>query len=323
MAEERQKRTLHTNHGEVDLEFAEEVLLEEDEVTERLRQTFSAPDYRPPTMPSVATELMGLAQDPDVDFDDVVGLLEQDSVLTGQVMKLMQSVAYSGQVQITSLKQALVRMGLKELRDLVLAASLDLRVFRSAAYSGTMERLRLHSLVTANLSRIICKYTAIEGEYAFLCGLMHDVGVAGILIALSEKAGRGEAPDLIAIWPVIHEIHAEAAVLMAKHWKLPSEIQMVIGAHHQVLIEGYPHPLAATVCLAEDMAHELGVGLIPAGEDEAEGLTAVERACLSSHTGVDRSGPKTLEHAKGALQLSEAQLELIRDDAEDLVADLA
>ena len=43
---------------------------------------------------------------------------------------------------------------------------------------------------------------------------------------------------------------------------------------------------------------------------------------MSSHTGIDRSRPKTLEHATEALQLSPAQLDLIRQDAEDLLPDL-
>ena len=50
---------------------------------------------------------------------------------------------------------------------------------------------------------------------------------------------------------------------MAKMWQLPLEIQMVVGAHHQVLIEGFAHPLAATVCLANALAHERGLGTVP------------------------------------------------------------
>ena len=48
----------------------------------------------------------------------------------------------------------------------------------------------------------------------------------------------------------------------------------------------------------------------------------VERACLSSHTEVDRSLPKTLEHATEALQLTPAQLELIEQEAGELICGL-
>jgi HD-like signal output (HDOD) protein len=306
----------------VDLEFADEILLDEDEVTARLLETFSNPSYRPPKMPGVAMELMNLAQKLDVTFDEVVALLEQDAMLTGQVMRLMQSVVYSGQTRITSLKQALVRMGLRNLRDIVLEASLNMRVFRSDAYADTMERIRRHSTLVAHVSRVVCKYTSMEGEYAFICGLLHDVGVAGILIALSETAAKDAPPDLIAIWPAIDRIHPEAGVLMAKHWELPAEVQMVVGAHHKVLIDDFPHPLAATVCLAEDIAHQLGAGLVASDSDDPGGTTSLEATCLQSHTNVDRSRPRVLEHASQALCLGAAQLDLIKDEAAEIQENL-
>jgi putative nucleotidyltransferase with HDIG domain len=304
--------------GEVTLAFDDDVLLDEQELTHRLLEVFNAPDYRPPTLPSVAMELLSLSQQPEVRFEDIVALLEQDTMLTGKVLKLLQSPIYAGTGKgVASLKNAVIRVGLNTLRDIVLETSLNMRVFRADAFTDTMERLRRHSVFTAHLCKTVCKYTTIEGEYAFLCGLLHDVGIAGTLIALAEKSGK-KRPDMVAIWPAIDGVHQEAGALMAKVWQLPMEIQMVIGAHHAVMIEGYAHPLAATVCLAEAIAHELGVGLVPKEGEDVKDTDALESACLQSHTSVDRSSPKGLEHARQALQLSDQQAGLIHDEAEQL-----
>ena len=61
-----------------------------------------------------------------------------------------------------------MRLGLKTLCDLVLEASMHLRVFRSAAYTETMERLRRQCTATAHLSRIILDQSSTELEQACL-----------------------------------------------------------------------------------------------------------------------------------------------------------
>jgi len=279
--------------GQASLALDDDVLLDEEKLTQQLLATFSAESYRPPTLPSVATELLSLSQNPDVAICDIAALLERDTMLTGRVMKRMCSPVYAGTAAVKSLDQAVMRLGLKALCDVVLEASMNLRVFRSDAYSGTMERLRLHSTATAHLSKIICRYTAIVGDYAFLCGLLHDAGIAGTLIALSEGRGSKPPPDLIAIWPAVHRMHAEASAQMAKLWGLPPDVQLVLKSHHCVLVDGYPHPLAATICLADEIAHELGLRDPARGEGGRElargGLPAephADRPQLGRHPGL-------------------------------------
>ena len=78
--------------------------------------------------------------------------------------------------------------------------------------------------------------------------MLHDVGIAGTLLALSDTKGKRKTPpDLISIWPAVDRVHQRAGELMAKHWELPADIGFAISAHHQVMIAGHAHPLAATV----------------------------------------------------------------------------
>jgi HD-like signal output (HDOD) protein len=309
--------------GRVTLDFGDDALLDEEQLVERLLACLEAPDYRPPMLPSVAADLMSLSHQPEVDFADVVRLLEQDSMIAGRILKVVQSPMYSSASKLTSLEDALVRLGIRTLRDLVLEISMNVRVFKSPDYGDTMDLLRRHSMTTAHLSKIVCNYTSIAGEYAFMAGLLHDAGIAGTLLALSDRKARGtKPPDLIAIWPAVDRVHQRAAELMAGHWSLPSEISMVMGAHHQVILDGQPHPLAATVCIADTIAHELGCGVIPKDDAVLTEMSELEKDCVRSHTSVDRSTPKTLEHAMTALQLTDVQLDLIREDGRQLLTRL-
>lgn len=307
--------------GQVELDLDDDVLLDEDEVTKRLLACFSSPGYAPPRLPSVAVELMSLAQKPGVDLPEIIALLERDTMLVGQVMKLVNSPLYSAQSQVTSLQSALLRIGLNNLRDLVFQASVNLRVFRCDAYADAMERLRRHSTLVGHLCRVVCKYTAVEGEYAFLCGLLHDVGIAATLIALSEGKGKS-APELIAVWPAVDRVHAQAGALIAELWDLPADVRLVIGAHHQVVLQGFPHPLASTVCVANQIAQERGVGLVPGEDEQVKGASALEQACLQSHVNIDASLPGTVLRAREALCLTDAQLDLIGQECSKLTEGL-
>ena len=160
--------------------------LDRFDVVAHLQRTFSSPSYKPPMLPQVAVELLQLAQQPDVDFEDAVALLEKDPVLATRVLSIAQSATYASRSPISTLHQATVRLGLKTMRDVVLEAALNLKVFRVPGFEAAMERLARHSTATAHIMRAICRRTRVETEFAFLCGLIHDVGFAASLLALSN-----------------------------------------------------------------------------------------------------------------------------------------
>ncbi len=284
-------------------------ILDEQELTERLVKAFEAPNYRPPRLPTVAVDLLALSKNPDVDFGDLEKLLEQDAMLAGEILSLSRSVFYSGVRQVASLREALVRLGLEKLRQVVLQVALNMRVFRSLSYRGCMERLRDHCRATAHLARILSHYTPIAEEQAFLCGLLHDVGIAGILLVLGDTERGKQPPDLAVLWPAIDAAHTRAGSRMVTLWGLPPEVAMVVGAHHQVSIEGFDHPVAATVCLAESLAVEMQMGFMP--DPAADG----DDTGLANHGRIDQSDPRALQRAQDALGLTESTLELIRADA--------
>jgi HD-like signal output (HDOD) protein len=292
-------------------------LIDDQELTERLVRTFQAPDYSPPKLPTVATELLALSQNPDVGFDELESLLERDAMLAGEVLSLAQSAHFTRVRQVASVREALVRLGLEQLREIVLQAAMNLRVFRSKSYRGCMERLRLHCSAMAHLCRTVSRYTAVVEARAYLCGLLHDVGIAGILLVLGEQDRRGRPPDLAVLWPAIDAAHARAGARMVRLWNLAPEIATAVAAHHQVRVDGVDQPIAAVVCLAEAFAVQLDMALVPTVDgvtDSAESeLTA---AGLAAHGRVDRSDARIVELAREVLGLTESDFDRLRASVE-------
>lgn len=303
--------------GEAAIALDDDVLIDEEALKERLLGVFRAPGYEPPELPSTAQQVLSLSQDPDVEVDAVVGLLETDEMLAARVLRVAGSSVYAGASKIDSLSSAVMRLGLRTLRDVALQVAMNLRVFRCEAYTAPMERLRLHSQASAHLARTVCKYTSAPAEFAFLCGLLHDVGIAGLLVALGDVPRNEVPPDLAVLWPAIHAAHTEAGAIMAKLWDFPAELPYVLEAHHRVEIDGYAHPLAAVACLSDHLASELGAGMVP-GEDDK----GTPDEALRTHHHTDRTGPVVLDRAREALGITAQSWTLIESEAETRLADL-
>jgi putative nucleotidyltransferase with HDIG domain len=137
-----------------------------------------------------------------------------------------------------------------------------MRVFTTPGYSTTMERVRRHSIATAHIARLIARHTDQDPEEAFLCGLLHDVGIAAALIVVDEIYGDGPRPQVATIWPAIEAVHESAGMLLARLWDLPSPLPQVLGSHHDFTASGQPEQKIATLHLAERIAAKLGRGIV-------------------------------------------------------------
>jgi HD-like signal output (HDOD) protein len=246
--------------------------LEPQALAAGLSALFASPEYRPPVLPAVAMELVAISRQPEVPIPTVVKLLKNEQMLAAKLLTLSQSSLYGRSVGPTlTLGQVILRLGLKRVADIFVQAALEVRMFRARGFEQPMNRLRRHSAATAEMSRIICQRTSVDDDHAFLCGLLHDVGLAASIIAVSEEASASRL-DFASAWPAIFDVHEAAGRRLAELWRLPTEIGMVIGCHHGT--RPYPSPTAAAVALADLLVSEQGAGM----ETECDPATA-DSAC--------------------------------------------
>lgn len=275
--------------------------IDPDDLKQLLRDLLVSPSYRPPLLPQVATELMQLSQRANVKFEEVVKLLERDPVLAARTLSIAQSAFYATRSPITSLNQAAVRLGLKTLRELVLEAALHMRVFRVPGMERPMERLSRHSTAAAHAVKLVCQRTALDAEYAFLVGLLHDVGFAASLLALAEDPyWKGVTFEQFA--PVLDEVHAEASALLTRIWKLPEPIQLSVAHHHDVQVNGKVDPINAALIVAEQLCWEAGLGMLPPPPDADPYAMAMPEPPLE---GLDANWTGLVNEAARALKMDE------------------
>ena len=281
-------------------------------VCDSLRRVFGSPTYKPPMLPSVALEIHHLSCSVDIDTDKLISVLERDPMLAGHVLKVANSPAFRGRDQESSLRTAVMRLGLKNLGEVVFELALHMRVFRSVDYSDAMEDLRRHSTACANLCRMLAARTGQDPENAFLCGLMHDIGIAGILIVLGENAKSRSTLDPIVIDEVVRQTHEEISGMLVQLWKLPAEVSDVVSKHHQAAVTGEAPVLSSVVALADSLsvkmgfAVDLGAGPLDRGEQvqifaacEKLGIPHEDLPIIESESAVVlKAAAKVMEHTK-------------------------
>src|SRR5262249_2788680 len=128
-------------------------------------------------------------------------------------------------------------------------------------YDAPMNLLRRHATATAHIARVVCRHAAFGDEYAFLCGLLHDCGIAASLTVLGEaKRGQTPPPFQDAI-PAVLEIPEQIGGMLCNVWKLPADVEIVVRNHHSCTVDGRVHPLTAAIAVAEGLASQSGFGM--------------------------------------------------------------
>jgi HD-like signal output (HDOD) protein len=302
---ESSSRADNYGRGVVELDDTDDPGRQAETLIKRLRATFSTPQCAPPVLPVAALDVHRVSLAKNVKLDEVRAMLEKDPLLAARVLRVANSSLYAG-APLQSLQHAVMRLGMKNLACVVWEVAMNMRVFRCKTYNEPMEQVRKHSTAVAHVARLVAEQTPIPLDYAFLCGLLHDVGAAAILLLLGER-GPVETTPLpgFVLDEVLLGVHAEASQIIAKNWKLPADLQLVLAHHHAVDVGGHVHPTAAVVALAQKLASEEGAALGFVGPSW------------------DVTSDSSLRSAEQALGISGVAFEKLRTRANKLLQDLA
>ncbi len=215
--------------------------------------------FDPPAFPGASARLLSLTNDEDVDLRTIASIIQEDMILSAQIIQLMQSPLYNRGVEITSIEQAVGRLGLAALRGVVAQAALSTSVFGAKTYQRAMEQLRRHSAVTAQLAQLVSRALGVRHDLAFLAGLFHDVGLAVPMLLFAEAYGD-RPPPLADVWPELVRIHERLNWHVMLFWELPDGIRDIVRYHHTIP-ERVRDPVgSALVCVADRLATDCGVG---------------------------------------------------------------
>jgi putative nucleotidyltransferase with HDIG domain len=193
-----------------------------------------------PAMPSKVAEVLRVTDDPVATMDDLNAVIERDPALTAKILKVSNSPYYGMRQFVGTLKLALVILGVREVRNIILGVAV-LDTFGSDASMRLLEPdYWKHSNTVGAMSRCLVTRLRVNalGE-AFVAGLLHDIGkvvMARQLPEVYEKVMQKASEDPGVLSGVEREMagfgHAEAGAALGVKWNFPATLTDAILTHH-------------------------------------------------------------------------------------------
>ncbi len=221
-----------------------------------------------PAIPAVFLPLLKMlgSSTEDVSVDEVVRLVSYDNTIAAQCLRVASSPLFGAQLP-RSIKGAVISLGLRRVETILLTCCLG-QAFPTGKWSLDPEVFWRHSLGCAMVCRKFSeKLSAIDGEKAYMAGLLHDLGCMVNCLVFSrefavamERAHRDEIPLHEAEYATMGFTHCETGQALAEKWKLADDIVEVIACHHAIEHSQKAQPLVALVHLSDLLCRMRGLG---------------------------------------------------------------
>lgn len=188
--------------------------------------------------PAVAQNALSVLANPDSSIATVAEALERDPALTSKLLRVANSASYRGSKRCSSVAEAVVRLGHREVKQLVLAVA-TMGLFDDT--SGLGLEWRNHLTTVAAVARVLGdEYSHTIASQAFLAGLVHDLGKL-LSLQVREIPYESLSPKVHARPDELHVVerilvgydHAVLGAHVLTQWRFPETVAQVVAWHHQ------------------------------------------------------------------------------------------
>lgn len=211
----------------------------DNEVQEKIQRMVEAM----PAFPRSVHKVLELTSDMNCAPKDIVETIEHDPVMTAKMLKLVNSAFYSLPRKITSMKHAVIYIGINTVKNLALSiATVGMLPAHNKA-DFDMSAFLLHALVTGAIARKLSTFVNKEGFDAtdfFVAGLLHDFGKVVFVRAMPEtflQAKQMMEEEGISLIEAEQRLfganHSQAGAILGQQWKFPEALVHAIAEHHQ------------------------------------------------------------------------------------------
>ncbi|WP_349920255.1 HDOD domain-containing protein [Aeromonas veronii] len=140
-----------------------------------------------PTIPKLLHELMQSFSDENARIDEIAAKIAMDQVISVKVLRMANSAALRRGNEVTSIEQAVIRLGFNRLRSVVVASGI-ISSFK-APPSFDKHHFWTQTFQVATIARTLAQQTrVVDAETAFTCALIHNIGELLIQSTLPEEA---------------------------------------------------------------------------------------------------------------------------------------
>ena len=197
-----------------------------------------------PSLSTTVTKVLEVCNQPNTAPNDLNKVISLDPVLTGQVLKLINSAYYSLPNHITSLTRAIIMLGINTVKNLALSTAI-LGTFsqQNSFQTLSMDQFWTHSISVGVTAKTLAAHKGVpvaNREEFFVAGLLHDLGkipmnncLANEYTQAMDLAALDQSPLRNAETMVLGIDHGVVGKMIAEKWQLSTNITDALCFHHE------------------------------------------------------------------------------------------
>ena len=228
-----------------------------------------------PPFPLVATRLLEVLSQENAHITGVGRIIAAEPVFATRVLQMANSPLFALQTQVKTISHAIVLLGLDRVKAITVTRALGdfvAPVLKSPALGACWQ----NSLACALLSEKLARACKMDTDFAYVAGLLRDIGRLALLVKYPESyanllAVSGEhSLDLMLTERDLFDIdHCQAGAWLMAKMPFPPELCEGVAKHHEV--PNGPFRMVQLVRLADLLADALGFGVLAAARPPSFG----------------------------------------------------
>ncbi len=190
-----------------------------------------------PILPSIATKIISLSYNTKAVFDDYANVVKSDSSIALKVIELANSTYYRGLKDVTDLNIAISRIGIEGLKQLIIALSMQSKVFNHPFYKKDVEEIWKNSLFTSLTAASLAQYLKQNISEAYTTALVNDIGYMVIYNSINGFKSfykTQEWPDSFFVKRICVSFHQKLSAFALNSWNFQMEQIDAVRNHHSI-----------------------------------------------------------------------------------------
>ncbi|MCX5827462.1 MAG: HDOD domain-containing protein [Deltaproteobacteria bacterium] len=199
---------------------------------------------RMPSLPTTVAKVIEVCNQPQTSPNDLNRLISLDPVLTGKVLKLINSAFFTLREPVTSVTRAIIMLGLNTVKNMALSTSI-VGIFGGDSKEGcfSMNDFWVHSLAAGVTARMLAASKGLPAdtrEEYFVGGLLHDIGKIPMMHCFPEdyrhilrESQQLRQPLYSAEKETLGFDHCHVGQIIAEKWRLSVNLSSALTSHHQ------------------------------------------------------------------------------------------
>jgi putative nucleotidyltransferase with HDIG domain len=211
-----------------------------------------------PSFSSAGQKALSLIKVENIGIPELSKTILHDPGMTAAILRVVNSTFYGLQRNITKVPEAISYIGLSETKHIIYVA-----FARSLFGVGLSGKSWRHSVATAFIAEGIAKFSSLDIEEAYICGLLHDIGKTFLqsriapryysIMAALENVEKAEVVD--SERRVFGYDHAAIGEMLLRRWNFADRFAQAVGMHHTP--DQPDQALSQVVALANQIAHQV------------------------------------------------------------------